>query len=1064
MTVPDLHENLVWRCIGPFRGGRSVAVAGDPIDRNTFYVGTTGGGVWKTVDGGTYWRNVSDGFFKRASVGAVAVAPADPNVIYAGMGETTIRGNVSHGDGVYGSTDAGRTWKHLGLEATRGIGKVRVDPRNPDVVFVAAFGHAHGPNPERGLYRSMDGGQNWELVLARGEDAGANDVSIDPSNPRRIFASTWEARRGPYSLTSGGPGCGLFRSVDGGDKWEDLTTKPGMPEGLIGKIGVVVSPAKPGRVWAIIEHEKGGVFRSDDDGETWERLNEDRKLRQRAWYYSHIYADPKDAETVWVLNVEMFRSDDGGKTFHAVPAPHGDNHDLWIDPNDPARMILGNDGGGTVSYTGGVSWTPQYSQPTAEFYHVTADSRVPYRVYGSQQDNTSMSVPSRSDHDVITVNEWYAVGGGEAGYIAVRPDNPNIVYAGEYMGIMTRYDHATGHTRVISVWPEDNSGSGAKDYKYRFQWTYPIVLSPHDPNVLYCGGNHVFRTIDEGSSWDVISPDLTRNDPTTMEPSGGEITKDNTGAEIYGTVFALAESPVTKGVLWAGSDDGLVHVSRDGGETWEDVTPPGLPEWSLISLIEASPHAEGTAYLAANRYKHDDFRPFLFKTDDLGKTWTRISSNLPQDDFTRVIREDPEVPGLLFAGTETGVYVSYDDGAKWNRLQGNFPVVPVHDLVISQDDLVVGTHGRSFWILDDLTLFRQITRSVMRPGKARLFAPRETTRFESTGSFGHDPVKGQNYWFASTMVPAYDHVEQPDDEPKKQFLDAGENPPDGVVVYYYLPEKELEIALTVRDADGKEVNTFGPKPKKPETVSDRNEEELGPDDEPEGPFITRRAGLNRFIWNLQGPKATKIATKGGHQPDRNGPRVPPGRYTIELRVGEETLSEPVTIVPDPRGHRNQADLTAQYELAHRIWEKHDEINKTVNAIRKAREGIAIWSKWANEAGNAGSVVDRAKLVTEKLDEIEGELLQRQIQSLQDSLNYPIKLNSKLVSLGWEVAYGIWAPTQGAKELFEQLESRTNELLAAFEALKSGEITALNAEILNAKLTPVAVETEKMVSE
>lgn len=1055
MTVPDLHENLIWRCIGPFRGGRSVAVSGDPLDRSTFYMGTTGGGIWKTVDGGTYWRNVSDGFFKRASVGALAVAPTDPNVIYAGMGETTIRGNVSHGDGVYRSTDAGRSWTHLGLEATRGIGKVRIDPRNPDVVFVAAFGHAHGPNPERGLYRSMDGGQNWELVLSRGEDAGANDLTIDPNNGRRMFASTWEARRGPYSLTSGGPGCGLFRSTDGGTTWDELTAKPGMPEGLMGKIGLVVSPAKSGRVWAIIEHENGGIYRSDDDGETWERLNEDRNLRQRAWYYSHIYADPKDAETVWVLNVEMFRSDDGGRTFVVVPAPHGDNHDLWIDPADPNRMILGNDGGGTVSYTGGASWTSQYSQPTSEFYHVTTDSRVPYHVYGSQQDNSSMSLPSRSDHDVITITEWHAVGGGEAGYIAVHPDNPNIVYAGEFMGILTRYDHGSGHTRVISVWPEDNSGAGAKDFKFRFQWTYPILLSPHDPKVLYCAGNHVFRTTDEGSSWDVISPDLTRNDPSTMEPSGGEITRDNTGAEVYGTVFALAESPVTKSVLWTGSDDGLVHCSRNGGETWDLATPPKLPDWSLISMIEASSHAEGTAYLAANRYKHDDFRPFLFKTSDFGKTWKRISSNLPKDVFTRAIREDPQVPGLLFVGTETGIYVSYDDGAKWRRLSGNFPVVPVHDLVISQNDLVVGTHGRSFWILDDLTIFRQLARNVMNPDVVRLFTPRETTRFESVGSFGHKPVKGLNFWFSSVVMPGYDYSEKPDEEPKKTFLDAGENPPSGVIVYYSLPGDDLEVSLTVRDARGNEINTYGPKPRKQEPF-DNASAGFSVDDEPDGPFLTRKAGLNRFVWDMRGPKATKIATKGGDQPDRGGPRVVPGKYTIELLVGEETLVESVTIIPDPRGFNDPAALQAQFDLAHRIWLKHNELNITVNAIRKARSGIAIWSGWAKESGKAVAVVEQATSVIEQLELIEGELLQRKIKSEQDSLNYPIKLNKKLVALGWEVSQGTFAPTQGAIELFEVLEGRVNEQIGAFKSVLENEMKTLNTAIVKAKLSPVSI--------
>jgi photosystem II stability/assembly factor-like uncharacterized protein len=1053
MVAPDLHQSLTWRCIGPFRGGRSVAVAGDPGDRNTFYMGTTGGGVWKTTDGGGYWRNVSDGFFRRASVGALAVASADPNVIYAGMGETTIRGNVSHGDGVYRSSDGGKTWQHRGLAATRGIGKVRIDPRNTDTVFVAAFGHAHGPNEERGLYRSTDGGDSWDLVLSRGERAGANDVAIDPRNPRRMFATTWEAHRGPYALSSGGPGCGIFRSTDGGTGWEELTGKPGMPEGTKGKIGVALSSPIPGRVWAIVEHERGGVYRSDDDGETWERLCDDRRLRQRAWYYSHIYADPLDPETVWVLNVELFRSTDGGKSFTAVPAPHGDNHDLWIDLADPNRMILGNDGGATVSYTGGASWTSQYTQPTAEFYHVTTDTRIPYRVYGSQQDNTSMSVPSRSNHGSITAAEWHAVGGGEAGHIAVRPDNPNIVYAGEYMGIMTRYDHESGHTRVISVWPEDYSGSGAKAYRYRFAWTYPITLSPHDPNILYCGGNHVFRTTNEGETWETISPDLTRNNPSTQEPSGGEITKDNTGAEVYGTVFALAESPLEPGVLWAGSDDGLVHVSRNGVESWEQVTPPQLPEWALISIIEPSRHRAGRAYLAATRYKLDDFRPYLFRTDDYGATWTRISANLPEDDFCRVIREDPDRPGLLFAGTETGVYVSYDDGLRWHRLGGNNPVVPIHDLTISQNDLVLGTHGRSFWILDDMTLFRAVADQPLRPDKPRLFRPRATHRFESSMSFGHTPVPGQNYAFTSVFVPGYDYLVHPEEEPETRLLESGENPPDGVIVRYFLPASDLEVSLRILDAKGEELHAFGVKPR-PEPKPDGEQDE--DEDRPDGPFITHKAGLNRFVWDFRLPKATKIASKGGDQPDRTGPRVPPGDYAVELRVGDETFLESFTLLPDPRIVVEPQAIQEQFEHCRRIWQKHDELNKTVNTLRDVRTRVTNWKSWAERAGNAEQVVTLAQAIADRLDEIEGELLQRKIRSEQDALNYPVKLNTKLAALGWEADWGAGRPTESSRALFESLAARVDEQIAAFRALRDNEIAALNAAILEAKLDPVSV--------
>ncbi|HEX5505936.1 MAG TPA: glycosyl hydrolase, partial [Thermomicrobiales bacterium] len=686
---PALLRSLEWRLIGPFRGGRVVAVAGDPVHEQVFYFGSTGGGVWKTTDGGVYWRNVSDGYFERASVGAIAVAESDPNVIYVGMGETTIRGNVSHGDGVYKSTDAGKTWQHCGLAATRNIAKVRVHPRNPDLVYVAALGHVHGPNPERGVYRSRDGGKTWELVLFRSDKAGASDLALDPNNPRVLYAAFWEAYRGPHEMISGGEGSGLFRSTDGGDTWVEISRHKGLPKGVLGKIGVVASPARAGRVWAIVEAEDGAVFRSDDGGDTWQRLCEERALRGRAWYYHHIYADPQDPETLWVLNVPCMKSIDGGKTFFQVAVPHGDNHDLWIDPQNPRRIINGNDGGACVSFNGGETWSTLYNQPTAEFYHVTTDTRTPYWVYGAQQDNTTISLPSRSPLAAIGRAENVEVGGGESGYIAVKPDDPNIIFAGSYQGMLTRYDHRTGQRRNITVWPEGTMGHAAKDVKYRFQWTSPTILSPHDPNILYTGGNHVFRSTDEGASWAPIGPDLTRHDEAKLGPSGGPITRDNVGTEYYATVFALAESPAQAGVLWAGSDDGLIHVTRDNGQSWQNVTPPAdlLPEWALISIIEASPHDPAAAYVAANRYKHDDFRPYVLKTADYGATWTAINTSVPADDFARAIREDPARRGLLYAGTETGVYVSFDDGAHWQSLRLDLPVVPIHDLVVKEGDL-----------------------------------------------------------------------------------------------------------------------------------------------------------------------------------------------------------------------------------------------------------------------------------------------------------------------------------------------------------------------------------------
>ena len=1061
-----LLDGLEWRSIGPTRGGRVVAVAGHPTKPATFYFGSTGGGVWKSDDGGQYWKNISDGFFKRASVGAIAVAESDPNVIYVGMGESTIRGNVSHGDGVYKSTDGGKTWQHLGLEKTRNIGKVRVHPANPDLVYVAAFGHAHGPNPERGLYRSKDGGKTWDNVLFVSDRAGVNDISLDPSNPRIIFAGSWEAERGPHYLTSGGPGSRLYRSIDGGDTWEDLSERPGVPKGIKGKIGVAVSP-RPGRVYAMIEHEQGGVFRTDDNGETWERVSDDRNLRQRAWYYSHIIADPGDDNTVWVLNVEMWRSVDAGKTFQQVPAPHGDNHDLWIDPTNTDRMILGNDGGATVSFNGGVSWSTLYNQPTGEFYHTITDSRAPYRVYGAQQDNTTMSLPSRSNYDAITMLEWYEIGGGESGYIAIRPDDPDVVYAGSYQGFLTRYDHGRGQLRNVSVWPENFLGNAAADMKYRFNWTSPTVLSVHNPDILMTGANVIFRSSDEGQSWDVISDDLTRGDPETLGPSGGPITKDNTGAEVYGTVFTIAESPVTEGVIWSGSDDGLVYVTRDNAKTWEAAQPEGLPDWALCSLIDASPHDDRTAWLAATRYKLDDFAPYLFRTTDGGKTWVKITNGIPNDDFTRVVREDPKRKNMLYAGTETGIYVSWDAGDSWRRLGGNFPVVPVHDLIIKGDELVVGTHGRSFWILDDLEALRQMGDAA---GQTRLFAPRETVRWGQLKGFGHAPVPGRNYAFVGGLIPAYEVEKTPEGGTKATFIDAGNNPPHGVMVHYALAEEPAEpITLEILDADGAVIREYTSKvdPAKArggeELPSDARQAQgadapspLGtPEEEDKQPKLPTKVGLNRFVWDLRHADAEKITTKGGDQPGVAGPLAAPGNYQARLTVGGETFVEPFTVVPDPRLEATVEDFAAQTALGLKIRDTHGELNTAVNRIRALREQAKGWVARAKDGESGAAIAAAAKQLGDKLDAIEGELLQVKAQSMQDTLNYPVKLNTKLASLGWALQMSDSAPTKQMFDLYDNLAERIGEQLKALAAVVETDVPAFNAAVQKAKVPAVA---------
>ena len=1053
LIAPDLLKALEWRNIGPFRGGRCVAVAGDPIHDQTFYFGSTGGGVWKTTNGGLLWENVSDGHFKRASVGALAVAPSDPNVIYAGMGEATIRGNVSHGDGVYRSTDAGKTWTHLGLEATRNIGAVRVHPHNPDLVYVAAFGHAHGHNPERGVYRSADGGKTWEHILKRSDKAGAIDLALDPNNPRILYASFWEAHRGPYELVSGGEGSGLFKSTDGGDTWTEISRNKGLPEkSLLGKIGIAVSAAKADRVWAIIEAEDGAVFRSDDGGSTWERLCEDRNLRQRAWYYMHIYADPQDPETVWVLNVEAWKSIDGGKTFSTVSVPHGDNHDLWIDPHDPRRMIEGNDGGATISFDGGRTWSSIYNQPTAEFYHVTTDTRYPYRVYGCQQDNSSMCVASRSMLAAITSTDCYEIGGGEAGYVAVRPDNPDIVFSGNYQGYITRFDTRTRHVRNIMVWPEILSGHGAADAKYRFQWTYPIVLSPHDPNVLYACSNHVHRSTDEGVSWETISPDLTRADPATLGPSGGPITKDNTGAEYYATIFAFAESPVERGLFWAGSDDGLIHISRDGGTSWDDVTPNQLPKTALVSIIEASPHDPATAYVAATCYKSDDFRPYLFKTSDYGKTWTQITTGIPDDDFTRAIREDPEKRGLLYAGTETGVYVSFDDGAHWQSLRLNLPVVPIHDLVVKDSDLVVATHGRSFWILDDITPLRAVTPEVADE-PAHLFAPRPTVRFLGETAWGGEggPVV---YSFTGHLMVATTKKPGPDGEPETVYLDSGKNPPNGVIIRYHLKEKpEGEITLAFLDAQGNAIRAFSSEEKKlpvPPKSDDPSMKGQPPDKEEEEkkePKIQKEAGLNRFVWNMRYPDPTRVdgyaASADGAA---SGPLVAPGAYQARLTVGDQSYTQSFEIVKDPRLSATQADLEAQRDLLLKIRDKLNETHGAINLLRAVRRQVTDWEERTKGQETHTVVAEAAGALKEKLIAAEDELIQRKARSRQDTLNYPVKLNARLSFLSGVVGSADAAPTRPAYDLFEETAQRIDEQLAHVRDLMATDVAAFSALI------------------
>jgi photosystem II stability/assembly factor-like uncharacterized protein len=1061
---PAYLNALEWRLAGPHRGGRVVAVAGDPHNRQVFYFGSTGGGVWKTTDGGVYWENVSDGFFKRASVGALAVAPSDPNVIYAGMGESTIRGNVSHGDGVYKSTDAGKTWTHLGLEDTRNIAKVRVHPQNPDVVYVAALGHAHGPNETRGVYRSRDGGKTWERVLFRSATAGASDLSMDPNNPRILYAALWEAVRKPHQLVSGGEGTSLWKSTDGGDTWTDITRNKGLPKGTLGKIGVVVSPARTDRVWAIIDAEDGAVFRSDDGGETWQKLSEQREPRGRPWYYLHIHADPQDADTVWVLNTRLWRSIDGGKTFAEMAVPHGDNHDMWFDPQDSRRIIEGNDGGATITFNGAETWSSLYNQPTAEFYHVITDNQVPYRIYGAQQDNTTISVPSRSRFAAISRVDYEEIGGGESGYIAVRPDDPNIIYAGSYLGYLTRYDSRTSQRRDISVWPEWTMGYPAKDAKYRFQWTFPVVLSPHDANVLYATGNQVFRSTDEGTSWEAISPDLTRHDVQTLGPSGGPVTEDNVGTEYYATVFAFDESKRQRGLFWAGSDDGLVHVSRDGGATWEDVTPTELPKLALVSIIEPSPHDPASAYLAATAYKSDDFAPYFFKTNDYGKTWTKITDGIPANEFSRVIREDPKRRGLLFAGTEAGIYVSFDDGGHWLPLQRNLPAVPIHDLVVKDDDLIVATHGRSFWVLDDITPLRQLSDELLAE-PAHLFSVPPTIRYWTDYGFGGSSVPGRNYGFSGTQILGYKVRELPNGEKLSVYLDAGQNPRDGVYVSYFLREKpDGEVKLTFLDAAGNEIKSFSSEEK------DEKAEKSGQpaaatgekkkDEKKKEPRVPKEAGANRFFWNMRYPDAKAVEGFVASGGDLTGPAAAPGTYSVRLTMGDQSYTEPFEIRRDPRISASDEDLRAQFDLLIRIRDKVSEAHEAVNKIKSTRRQVEEWEKRAAGTPEHENLSAAAKALKEKLQPFEEALINPKIQDDEDTLRLPIRLNVQLATLSGVVSGADAAPTRQSYEVFDHLAGKVDQQIAQLNDVLRDDLEQFSGLIRGASVPAIVPRSEK----
>lgn len=1048
--VSSKLDALKWRCIGPSRGGRVVAVAGDPVDPMTFYFGACAGGVWKTTDGGVYWRCVSDGFMTSAAVGAIAVAPSDPNVIYAGTGETTIRIDVSYGDGVYKSTDAGRTWTNVGLRGTKHIGRVSIHPKNPDIVYVAALGDIFGPNEERGVFRTMDGGKTWKKILYRDADSGSVDLSIDPTNPRIIFATFWQTRRNFWNLSSGGPGSGLFRSMDGGDNWEEITHASGLPDGPIGKIGVSVSGARAGRVWALVEavEEKTGLYRSDDYGKRWVLTSNNRDLMHRPWYYTHVFADPGNADTVYVTNLGMWKSTDGGSGFTEVNTPHGDNHDLWIDPTNPKRMIEGNDGGACVSFNGGYTWSSIYNQLTAQFYRIDVDNRFPYRVYGTQQDNTSIAAPSASVMGAITLGDCSYPGTGESGFIAVDPKNQDIVYCGAVgsspggAGALQRYDYRTDQLTLVNVWPEESTGFAPKDLRYRFAWTYPIVFSPHDPSVLYAAGNHVFRTKDQGMSWEEISPDLSLNDKSRQGHSGGDITRESAGAEIHATCASLVESPHRKGEIWASTDDGLVHVTRDGGKKWTNVTPKGMPELAYVGCVEVSAHDADVIYLSATRYKLSDYKPYLFRSKNSGKTWESINGDFPQDQITRVIRADPTRPGLLFVGTETGVHYSLDDGKSWERSPGGLPVVPVYDLKIKGGDLVAGTHGRSFWILDDLTALRGLADG---DRSTRLIPPREAVRTRLQFSALYGVKNGVSTAVAFGIGGGIASVEKADGTKAREYLDVGENPPNGAILYYWLKDGEKgPVALTIRDAKGALVRT------------------LSSDDEklPVGKRPGAKPGLNRYVWDMrhEGPTPLDPALSplkqkplANEPDDMSGPVVVPGVYQVEFSAGSAKQTAPLTIVKDPRLDTPLASHKKQVALLRELVDSLSALNVGVNRIRRMKKQLAAVGE---VAGDHAALVKKAKAAADAMTAVERLLVDVDRASPRDVLRHPAGLNDTLVDMVNTVANSDSHPTKSAEAVSREVMRDVSTLLAKLEKIVSGDVAAVNAEIVKRGIAPI----------
>ena len=1011
------YSTTKYRLVGPFRGGRCDAVAGSFKNKNIFYFGATGGGVWKTIDAGLNWKNISDKYFG-GSIGAIAIAPSDESVVYVGEGENTLRGNVSEGlDGIWKSNDGGRSWKNIGLKEARHIARIIIDPQNPDIVWVAAMGHLFGPNNERGVYKTTDGGKTWKKTLFVNNNTGCSDLVMEPGNPSVFYAGMWQVRRTPYSMESGGEGSGFYKSTDGGETWKNISTKKGLPNGTWGVVNIAVAPTNTDKLYALIENSKGGLFVSDDGGETWALSCSDNNIRQRAWYYNKVFVDPKNEDLVYCPNVEFMRSNDGGKTFKSVYTPHSDHHDLWIDPDNGSRMIVADDGGAQISFDGALSWSTLNNQPTAQIYRVSTDNYFPYRILGPQQDNSALRIKSSSANQAgITEADWEPTAGAESGYIVADPLNPDIVYGGNYGGYVFRLDHRTGENRAINIWPDNPMGSGADVLKYRFQWNFPIFFSPNNPKRLYVAGNKLFVTENEGQSWEAISPDLTTNEKTKQAPSGGPITKDNTSVEYYCTIFTAAESSIEKDLLWTGSDDGLIYISKDAGKNWKNVTPPAAGKWMMWNCIETDPFKKGTAYFVGTKYKLDDFKPYIFKTEDYGSTWTLITTGIAPMHFARAIRADRKRAGLLYAGTEYGMYISYDGGANWKKFQLNLPEVPVTDLTIKNNDFIVATQGRAFYVLDDLSLVQQ-KADALPDQNLKVFAVNDTYRIETGGRSGGNKVK---------IV----------------VKNAGENPPNGVVFNYYLknPNDSSAVSVSIFDKQHKIIKTFGSK--------EKNENDK----------LDFKPGLNQFIWDMLYPPGETakgmILWNGGIGQFK----AAPGNYTARFRFEKDSVDVAFVIKGNPTYSMTETDYDAQVSFLLQIRDKFNEVQKAIKNIRALRSQINDFTDKLDEKPNK-DIKTEADSINKKLTLIEEALYQTKSKSGQDVLNYPIRLNDKLAGLYGVASSGENVPSKQAKEAFAEMSAQSDIQLEKLKAIMSKDLPAFNKMILTKQVPVIGVKPE-----